>query len=184
MTAAIQAPTRQRPWWLTLMTGATAFAVGSIMLWAPAKYRVETYLILITAIGLYFLIEGTLQIIALFLDHSMWVLKLILGLLGIWAGLWVLTYPVAAGIVGPKLDLLFLGIWGFINGFVMLFMAFRGGGWGAGIMGVLSLIFGAVLVMNYNIIGLGLTWLWICAWAAVIFGIAMIVQAFRQQKAA
>jgi uncharacterized membrane protein HdeD (DUF308 family) len=166
------------------MAGILAFVIGGILLWAPAKYKIETYLILVMAIGLFFLIEGILQIVALFLDHSWWGLKLLLGILGIWLGTWVLAYPVAAGVIGPKLDLLFLGIWGFVSGVAMLVMAIRGGGWGAGILGVLSLIFGTVLMMNYYAIGLGLTYLWICAWAGVIFGVVLIVQAFRQRSAA
>jgi len=182
-TAAPQTTTRQRPWWLTLMTGVLALVVGGILLWAPAKDKIETYLVLLMALGFYWLLEGTLHIVSMFIDHSMWGLKLFLGIIGIWAGMWVLTYPVAAGIALPKIYVLLLGIWGFINGITLLIMAFRGGGWGAGIMGFLGIIFGAVLMMNYYVLGMGLTALWIAAWGGVIFGIVLIVQAFRQRSA-
>jgi uncharacterized membrane protein HdeD (DUF308 family) len=182
MTTAVQATTQQRPWWLTLITGILALVVGGILLWSPAKDKIETYLIVVMALGFYWLLEGTFHIVGMFLDHTMWGLKLFLGIIGIWAGMWVLTYPVAAAITLPKVYVLVLGVWGFINGIMLLFMAFRGGGWGAGIMGVLGLIFGTVLMMNYYVLGMGLTALWIAAWAGVIFGIVLIVQAFRQRK--
>ena len=135
MTTAAQLQTRRRRWWLLLITGLLALVVGGILLWWPAKYRIETYLILVMAIGLRLLVEGALQIIARFLDHAPWGRMLLLRIIGIWLGMGVLSYLVAAGIVGPKLDLLSLGIWGFVNGAALLFIAFRGGGWGRAYLG-------------------------------------------------
>jgi ABC-type nickel/cobalt efflux system permease component RcnA len=42
MTTALQTQTKQRPWWLTLISGILALIVGAILLWAPAKNKVET----------------------------------------------------------------------------------------------------------------------------------------------
>jgi hypothetical protein len=51
--------TNQRPWWLTLITGILAIAVGAILLWAPAKTKVETYQLLIALLALYWLITDS-----------------------------------------------------------------------------------------------------------------------------
>jgi hypothetical protein len=79
---------------------------------------------------------------------------------------------------------LVLGIWGMMYGIILLVMAFQGGGWGAGIMGTLGIIFGIALMVNYYVIGMGLSMLWSAAVFGVIGGIALIFQAFRQKSAA
>jgi hypothetical protein len=38
-----------------------------------------------------------------------------------------------------------------------LILAFRGGGWGMGILGAIALIFGFILIGGYTMVGIGLT---------------------------
>ena len=92
-------------------------------------------------------------------------------------------YPVASGLALPKIFVRVLGIWGLMEGIVLLIMAFKGGGWGAGILGALSIIFGGILLANANVPGMGLSFIWAAAWMGVIGGIVMIVQSFRTRKA-
>ncbi len=99
MTTASQVDTQQRPWWLTLIGCILAVIVGAILLWSPAKTRVETYQILVA------------------------------------------------------------------------------------IPGVLGIIFGIALMVNYSVPGMGLAMLWTAAVFGVIGGIAMIIQAFQQRSA-
>jgi sulfate transport system permease protein len=73
--------------------------------------------------------------------------------------------------------------WGLMYGVILLIMAFQGGGWGAGILGVLGIIFGIALMVNYTSPGMGLAMLWSAAVMGVIGGIALIFQAFRQRSA-
>jgi uncharacterized membrane protein HdeD (DUF308 family) len=68
-------------------------------------------------------------------------------------------------------------------GIILLIMAFQGGGWGAGILGVLGIIFGIVLMVNYTSPGMGLAMLWTGAVFALIGGVVMVVQSFRQRSA-
>lgn len=182
-TNAMQTQTKQRPWWMTLITGILALTIGAILLWAPAKTKVETYQLLIFFIGLFWVIEGIVDIISLFVDHSMWGWKLFIGIVSIIAGSYILMYPVAAGIALPKIFVLVLGIWGLMYGVILLVMAFRGGGWGAGILGALGIAFGFALMVNYMAPGMGLAMLWTAAVFGVIGGIVMIIQAFRQRSA-
>jgi uncharacterized membrane protein HdeD (DUF308 family) len=182
MTTASQTETKRAPWWLTLVAGIAALVVGAVLLWSPAKTKVETYTLLVALLGVYWLIKGILDIINIFVDHSMWGWKLFMGIVGILAGGIVLMYPVAAAVTLPKIFVLVLGIWGVLQGILLIIMAFRGAGWGAGILGALGLIFGFALIANYSAPGMGLAMVWTAAVAGVIGGIILIVAAFRQRS--
>jgi uncharacterized membrane protein HdeD (DUF308 family) len=93
-------------------------------------------------------------------------------------------YPVVSATVLPRIAVLVLGIWGFIAGIVLLLMAFRGGGWGTGILGVVEAVIGLILIMNYARPGSGLSFLWAAAICALIGGIVLIVRAFQARAAA
>jgi uncharacterized membrane protein HdeD (DUF308 family) len=62
-------------------------------------------------------------------------------------------------------------------------MAFRGGVWGAGILGVLLIILGIALLGTYMLPGSGLAMIWVAAVAALVGGVLMVIQAFRQRRA-
>jgi uncharacterized membrane protein HdeD (DUF308 family) len=182
-TSATSMQTKQRPWWLTLIMGIAAFVIGAVLLWAPAKTKVETYQLLIAFLGLYWLIGGIVGIISIFVDHTAWGWKLFMGIVSIIAGGYILMYPVAAGVALPRILVLILGLWGLMEGIILLIMAFRGGGWGAGILGVVAIIFGLILMASYGIPGSGLTMIWVAAIWGLVGGVLMVIQAFRQRKA-
>jgi uncharacterized membrane protein HdeD (DUF308 family) len=183
MTTALQTKTVERPWWLTLITGILALIVGGVLLWAPAKDKVETYQLVIAVLGIWWLVQGVFDIVAIFIDHSMWGWKLFMGIVSIAAGAYILAYPVAAAVVLPRVLVLVLGIWGLMYGVILLIMAFSGGGWGAGILGALGILFGLALMADYGKLFSGLAMLWSIAVCGVIFGIVLIFQAFRQRSA-
>jgi uncharacterized membrane protein HdeD (DUF308 family) len=62
-------------------------------------------------------------------------------------------------------------------GVIALVQAFRGSGWGAGILGVLGILFGLVVIANPLGSAVGLTWS--LGFLGVIGGLAMIFMAFR-----
>ena len=184
MTATATAvETKQRPWWLMLIEGIALFVIAAVLLWAPIKTRVNTYMLLVQLLGLYWVIRGIFYIVAMFMDHSGWGWKLFIGIVSIIAGGYILMYPIATGLVLPQIFVLMLGIWGLMEGIVLLIMAFRGGGWAAGILGVLAIVFGGILIANYSVPGMGLTMIWVAAVWGLFGGIVMVVQAFRQRKA-
>jgi uncharacterized membrane protein HdeD (DUF308 family) len=182
-TSATAIQTRQRPWWLTLITGISLVIIGGMLLFAAPRQRLDTYLILVTFLGIYWLVEGIFDIVSLFVDHTAWGWKLFIGIVSIIAGGTILMYPLAAAIALPKIFVLVLGIWGLMYGVILLIMAFQGGGWGAGILGVLGIIFGIILMVNYASPGMGLAMLWTGSVFALIGGVVMIVQSFRQRSA-
>ena len=79
--------------------------------------------------------------------------------------------------------MLVLGIWALMEGIMLLFMAFRGGGWGAGILAVISIVLGLILIGDYGQLGTGLAMLWAASIWALIGGVVLIVRAFQQRKA-
>jgi uncharacterized membrane protein HdeD (DUF308 family) len=183
-TAATAVPIEmQRPWWLTLISGILATIIGAILLWAPAKTKVDTYMLLVALLGLWWMVQGIFDIISIFIDHSMWGWKLFIGIISFAAGFYIVSYPIASAVSLPKIFVLVLGIWGLMYGVILLIMAFQGGGWGAGILGVLGIIFGISLMANYMAPGMGLAMLWTAAVFAFVGGIVMIFQAFRQRSA-
>jgi uncharacterized membrane protein HdeD (DUF308 family) len=174
---------RDYPWWLILLQGVMAVVIGAILLWSPAKTKIETYQILVAALGLYWVISGVLILVGMFRDHSAWGWKLFMGIISIIAGAYILMYPVAAGLALPRIMVLVMGIWGLMQGILMLVMAFKGAGWGAGILGGLFLLLGIYLVANWTAPGMGLAFLWAAAITAFVGGIFLIIVAFRQRSA-
>ena len=181
--SASQVQARQRPWWLTLISGILATVIGATMLWGGLGTKVETYMLLVTFLGIWWMVQGIFDIISIFIDHSMWGWKLFIGIVSLMAGYYIVSYPIVSAIALPKIFVLVLGIWGLMYGIILLIMAFQGGGWGAGILGVLGIIFGIALMGNYYVVGMGLAMLWTAAVFAFFGGIVMIVRAFQQRSA-
>jgi len=181
--SATSLQTKQRPWWLLLVEGILVFLVSAVLLWAPAKAKLETYQLLVAFLGIYWLVRGIFDLVSIFIDKSAWGWKLFMGIIGIMAGGYILMYPIAAQLALPKIFVLVLGIWGLIEGTILLIMAFMGGGWGAGILGALGIIFGIILIGTYSDFGSGLAMIWAAAVTGLIAGVVLVVQAFRQKSA-
>jgi uncharacterized membrane protein HdeD (DUF308 family) len=175
--------TKQRPWWLLLIGGVLAVIVGAILLFGGLQTKVDTWVLIIQVLGIWWLISGIFDIVYMFIDHTAWGWKLFIGIVSILAGIYILQYPLVSAVVLPKILVLVLGIWGLIYGVILLIMAFRGGGWGAGILGALGIIFGLILIANWANLGSGVAMIWVLAIFAFIGGILQIIQSFRQRSA-
>ena len=179
---ATAVPTKQRPWWLTLVMGIAAVIVGGILLFGSLTAQARLYLLLIQLVGIWWLVDGIMNFVYMFTDHTGWGWKLVMGIVGILAGGWILIYPVYAAVALPRIFVLVLGFYGLFEGIMLLVMAFKGAGWGAGIMGVVALIFGIILILNYDEFGMGLSLIWVAALFAFLGGFVLIYQAFKQRK--
>jgi uncharacterized membrane protein HdeD (DUF308 family) len=179
MNSATALETRQSPWWLLLMGGILNVGVGVLLVANPLKTTIAFAWVL----GLYWFVQGIFLLVGMFLDRSAWGWKLFMGVIGIMAGIFVMRHPIASAVALPAFLILFLGIQGVITGAIELLLAFRGGGWGMGIWGVLSVVFGIILILNWTSPSMVLTFIWIVGMFAIIAGIAEIFQAFRQRRA-
>jgi uncharacterized membrane protein HdeD (DUF308 family) len=174
MTAAqVKSEGEMIPWWLVLLEGIALVVLGILLLLKPGM----TTLVFIQFLGIYWFVAGIFRIVSIFLDRTMWGWKLVAGILGILAGLVVIQHPLwSPFVVGATLVIL-LGIQGIIMGGISLFQAFKGAGWGAGILGALSILFGIYLLANTGAATLVLPW--VVGVLALVGGIASIFMAFR-----
>lgn len=161
------------PWWLILIEGIALIILGILFLTNPAS----TTVIFIQVLGIYWLIKGILAIVAIFIDSTRWGWKLLIGILGIVAGLIILQHPLWSPIVVGSALIIILGIEGLIMGVVEIIQAFQGAGWGSAILGILSIIIGIWLLANIGAATLALPWA--VGLLAIIGGIIAIVAAFR-----
>ncbi len=175
--AAAERPARM-PWWILLIQGLLAVIVG-ILLWTnPLK----TANFLVMFIAIYWLITGVISIVRIFTDRGHWVWKLIMGVIGILAGLILLQNPVEGTLIFGVTVVLILGIQGLIMGVISLVEAFQGGGWGPGIIGALSIIFGVLILGNMGAATLVLPW--VIGIFMMVGGFIAIVMSFRLRSAA
>jgi uncharacterized membrane protein HdeD (DUF308 family) len=182
MTAVAQTKP-QRPWWLTLIVGIAAIIIGGILLFGSLTQQLRTYLLLVQLLGIWWLVDGIFDIVGLFVDRTAWGWKLFMGIVSILAGGWILIYPAYAAVTLPRIFVLILGIWGLMKGLLLLFLAFKGGGWGAGILAVITIVFGGILIANYDTAGWGLSLIWVAALFGFVGGFFMVFMAFKQRKA-
>lgn len=178
MTATAFAPQkRAMPWWVTLIQGVALLIIGLLLLTNPGA----TSVFIVQVIALYWLITGIIQLISIFIDHTAWGWKLFAGIIGIWAGLYLLQHPIGGALAFGFAVIVVVGIQGIILGIVGLIEAFRGAGWGAGILGVISIILGVILLAN-TAIGVA-TLPWVLGIFAIVGGIAAMIAAFRFRSA-
>jgi uncharacterized membrane protein HdeD (DUF308 family) len=165
------------PWWLVLLEGIAAVIIGIFLLTAPGI----TLLFLVQVTGFFWLIGGILRLVSIFVDSSLWGWKLLAGIVGVLAGLVVLQHPLWSTLLLPAVYVIILGIQGIILGGTGLVMAFRGGGWGSGVLGVLSIILGIVLLLNPLFIGIAVLPFVLGAFA-LLGGMLAIVAAFAMRR--
>jgi uncharacterized membrane protein HdeD (DUF308 family) len=161
------------PWWLVLIQGIFALIIGVFLLIAPGK----TTFFVVQFLGIYWLISGIFQIIGIFIDSTAWGWKLFGGVIGILAGFAVLNHPLWSTYLVPNVLVIIMGITGIIMGIVSLVQAFQGAGWGTGILGGLSILFGILLLASPIAATLALPWVF--GIFGVIGGILGIIAAFK-----
>jgi uncharacterized membrane protein HdeD (DUF308 family) len=182
--AKTQAPPQsQRPWWLTLVIGIAAVVVGGILLFGSLTNQLRAYLLLVQLLGIWWLVDGIMNIVQLFTDRHQWGWKLLLGIVSIIAGAWILIYPVYAGLALPSIFVLMLGIWGVVEGVTLFVMAFKGGGGAHAILGIFAIFFGLILIAAYTVPGAGLMFVWVAAIGAFLGGFFVIYRALKQRQA-
>jgi uncharacterized membrane protein HdeD (DUF308 family) len=164
------------PWWLVLLEGIFSAIFGLLLLIAPGA----TLIFLVQVLGFYLLIGGILRIVSIFLDASLWGWKLFAGILGIIAGIVVLQHPLWSALVVPAWIVFLVGFLAIVQGILGVVLAFQGGGWGAGILGVLGFIFGLILVANPLIGVVALPF--VLGGFMLVGGIIAIVASFRMHS--
>ena len=178
-TASIRetAGTARKYWWIMLIRGVLAIALGVMMIaWPKATVQVAIFLF-----GLYFLLDGIASLIMGFMSGragEKWGWLVFVGVLDIAAGIVAFVWPQATALV----LLYVIAFWSILVGAMAVFGAFslKSAGareWGWVLFGgIISLIFGIILLIAPGNGILGLIWL-VAIWA-ILFGILLIVNSF------
>jgi len=166
-----------RNWWVLLLRGLAAIAFG-ILVWVQPGISLEALVLLF---GIYVLADGILGVwhaIAGRKQHEDWWVLLLWGLIGIGVGILTLLVP---GVTALAL-LFYIAIWAIGKGVTEIVTAIRlrreitGELWLI-LGGLLSVVFGVLLMVQPGAGALAL--LWLIGAYAVIFGVLLVVLAFR-----
>jgi uncharacterized membrane protein HdeD (DUF308 family) len=173
MAAIAQEEPEGMPWWIVLLEGIAAIIVGLFLLASPIK----TTFVLVQLLAIWWFITGIFQIITIFIDRSRWGWKLFSGLLGIIVGMLIIQHPLWSTLLVPTVIIYIIAILGLVIGVIELIQAFQGGGWGIGILGVLSILFGLILLSNPYISAALLPW--VLGFFGIVGGIIAVIYSFR-----
>jgi uncharacterized membrane protein HdeD (DUF308 family) len=165
-----------RNWWAVLLRGLLAIVLGVLTLALPAVSLAS----LVLLFAVYMLADGVLGILSAIRAarrHERWGWLVLEGLLDLAAGIAALVWPGLTIIVFVVL----VAVWAIVTGVALLGATFRlnrqHGRWLMGLAGVLSLVWGILLIVA-PIGGALVLMLWIGAYA-LVFGITLVVLAFR-----
>jgi len=161
-------------WWVFLLEGIAALIFGGLLLAAPAA----TLVALAVFLGFYLLFVGVLELVRVFVDRSQpWIWSLLIGILGIVAGIIVLNHPALTALALPTTVVVYLGIVSLVMGVVGIIGGFSGGGIGSFLLGIVSLLIGILLLGSPMMTALAVPFVF--GILLLIEGIALIVFAFR-----
>jgi uncharacterized membrane protein HdeD (DUF308 family) len=166
-----------RNWWVFVLRGIVAILFGVLAFVRPGI----TLEALVLLFAFWALFDGVLALIGSVgaaEAHEPWWPFVVMGLLGIAAGLVTLRWP---GITALAL-LLIIAYWSIFRGVLEIIAAVRlrdliQGEWAYIIGGLASIVFGVLLII-YPGPGL-LSVIWLIGIYAVIFGIALVMAGFR-----
>jgi uncharacterized membrane protein HdeD (DUF308 family) len=160
ITAAVQAKT----WWLILLQGIAGILLGAMLVTDPAG----TTLVIVALLGFYWLFMGILSLVRAFVDESVpWIWSLLIGIVGILAGLSVIKHPLLAAIGVPTAIVIILGLQGLIMGVFEIIGAFAGGGVGSFILGAIYVVIAILLLGSPIMASLAVP---------TVFGVLLLVQ--------
>ena len=176
---ALILPVLAKYWWLLLLRGIAAIMFGILAFAWPGI----TLVTMVLFWGAFMLIDGVLALLNAIMGHdkgSRWWLALI-GVAGIAAGILVFAQPGVAIVV----LLMFIAAWSIVLGVFQIIGAIRlrkeiDNEWMLIVGGVLSVLFGAVLVIA-PLAGI-LALVWVIGVYAIVFGILMVMEAFKLKK--
>lgn len=164
------------PWWLLLLWGILALLLGAAFLFTPGI----TTVLLITFMGAYWLVGGIFAIVSLTVDRTNLGWKIFLAIINILAGILILLHPYYATFFALEFLVIFIGFWACFVGGAHLFQAFTKKDWGNGVLGIISLIFGVILLINPFLTAVLLPF--VAGGFAIVMGLCSIFVAFTAKK--
>lgn len=170
-----------RNWWALALRGVIAIIFGLVALILPAAALLSLALVF----AAYLIVDGAFGIVSTIRAaqaHERWGLLLAEAILNILMGAIAFLFPISAILA----FVIITAAWALLTGALMLAAAFKlrsgDGKWWMVLAGVVSILFGGVLLISPLIGAVVLTW-WIGAYA-IVFGIMLLIFAFRLRSRA
>jgi uncharacterized membrane protein HdeD (DUF308 family) len=160
------------PWWLLLLWGIFTLVVGGLFLFNPG----QSMAFLIIFLGAYWLVGGIFTIASLVVDRSHMGWKIFLSVINILAGILILAYPIYSTIFVFTFLVIFIGFWALFIGCAHIYHAYLSKDAGNGVLGIISIFFGLILLINPFIAAALLPFVF--GGFAVVSGLASIYVAF------
>ncbi len=169
-----------RNWWILALRGLIAIAFGLLVLFQPG-ISLQALLLLFSA---YLLVDGISNMIHALRNHdryTRWWVPLLEGLVSIIAGILTFVFPAMTALV----LLYIIAAWAIVTGILEIAAAIRlrqelQHEWLLGLAGLLSLIFGVLLIISP---GTGfLTVLWLIGAYAIAFGLVLLILGIRMRS--
>ena len=132
------------PWWLILLWGILTLLVGCMFLFWPGQ-TMEMFIIFL---GAYWLVGGIFTVGSLFVDRSNMGWKIFLAIINIIAGLLILAYPLYSTVFVFTFLIIFIGFWACFIGAAHIYQAYTAKDAGNAVLGIISIIFGILLLLN------------------------------------
>jgi uncharacterized membrane protein HdeD (DUF308 family) len=182
-TASVPGPMLQtlaKNWWMVLLRGIAAIVFGVLAFAWPGL----TLLTLVIIYGAYALVDGVIALIAAFSGGAKpaptWWL-IVAGIAGIVVGIATFVWP---GITALVL-IVFIGVWSIVHGIFEIVGAIKlrkeiDNEWWLILAGVLSVIFGVVVLAMPGAGALAL--IWVIGAYAIVFGILLVGFSLRLRK--
>lgn len=165
-------------WWLFLLQGIAGILLGLMLLTYPGA----TVVVLVTFLGFYWLFTGVMALVRVFVDRSVpWIWSLLVGIVGILAGLLVLHHPLLAALTVPTTIVIILGVQGLIMGVLDIIGGVTGGGAKSFLFGLINIVIGALLLGSPLLAALSLPLVF--GILLLIQGVGLIILAFRVRAA-
>lgn len=168
-------------WWVLLLRGIAALIFGFLTFLWPGI----TLLTLTLFWGAFALVDGVLALWTAIFGKGgtiapRWWLAIV-GVAGIAAGILTFAWPVKTAII----LLLFIACWAIVAGVMEIWGAIKlrkeiEGEWLLGLGGLLTVIFGVILIARPAVGALAVAW--IIGWFAMLLGVTWIALAFRLKK--
>lgn len=165
-----------RNWWALVLRGILGILFGLVALFMPVAAMISLALLF----SAYLLVDGVFAIVAAVRAaqaHQRWGLLLLEGVLNLAMGAIAFVFPGSAVLA----FVLITAAWALITGGLMVAAAFRlnvaHGRWWLALGGIVSILWGLLLVMSPIIGALVLTW-WLGGYA-IAFGVMLLVLGFK-----
>lgn len=167
-------------WWMPLTRGVLLVLFGILMFIQPAA----TLLNLLWFMGIYWIVDGIFSLIEGVRGHAekSRIQLFVIGIVSIFAGIFILGNPLVAGLVSGTLLAYLIGITIVIGGIMTIFARrdkAKSRQWRLSgvIMGILYVLFG-LLVITHPVSTMA-TLIWVFSIWAIVAGIIAIITAFQ-----